>query len=87
MREWWANIYRRPGGGGVFVTETQHATRDQARRFSTSQRIGCVHVRLKPEGAPRRYASTWERWGWENMPETMREMRCFRISAESIRPD
>jgi len=64
MREWWANVYFMQGG--AVVSASRHGTRDQARRNSFEARVACVHVRLKPEGAPRRYADALDRWIWEN---------------------
>ena len=71
MREWWANVYWK--GGRVIV-----GVKSDCRSSLSGSGRGAgyaVHVRLKPKGAPRRYASSWERWGWENTPETMRELK------------
>jgi hypothetical protein len=69
MREWWSNVYNDncwDGPNGVaYVLDKSHPTREAADRFSSIDRIGCVHVRLKPEGAPRRYADDIERYAWE----------------------
>lgn len=66
MREWWANVYPpdTPGDPGLAI---QWPTREGARKACGSMRVLCrIHVRLKPEGAPRRYASAREREMWEH---------------------
>jgi len=96
MREWWANVYE----PGCYMTDrgthiARHKTRDMAIEGCTlgsGERTpglrGRIHVRLKPEGAPRRYASPENRAAWEQDAKACRKtMRTFRISAESIRPD
>lgn len=73
MREWWANVYR--SGPEVITASLKHSTRsaaDERGRLTTSNAgpydhhlIGRIHVRLKPEGAPKRYADDVERYAWE----------------------
>lgn len=42
---------------------------DELRGIGVGYRL---HIRLKPEGAPRRYASEHDRRNWETYPEEMR---------------
>lgn len=79
MREWWANVYARDGKQDRH--KFQHADRQEAEwgaNMGNGDRSpylnSRIHVRLKPEGAPRRYASERERMWWESDPEAMREV-------------
>ncbi|WP_156387772.1 hypothetical protein [Methylobacterium sp. Leaf399] len=81
VREWWANVYpyapeyRRVGvehPNKGFAEDALRCRRDcvdqeEAPAFR-------IHVRMKPEGAPKRYASAMERGGWETDPDTMRRV-------------
>jgi len=65
MREWWTNQY--DFGAGP-IGRNYHLTRDAADAASrngageVSERLRFrIHVRLKPEGAPKRYANADER--------------------------
>lgn len=72
QRECWINVY--PTGedgsylGRYFGTSSYAAT--IGRRAGAIYRL---HIRLKPEGAPRRYASEHDRRNWETYPEEMRK--------------
>lgn len=76
MREWWANVYDDGLNGfpdGVaYVFSRRYDTRYEADEMAGGLRTGRVHVRLKPEGAPKRYASGGNRRRWERAPETCR---------------
>lgn len=68
MREWWANVYASAYCEGVSVTGVRYAHRAnsvQRARQNPSRPFCRIHVRLKPEGAPRRYADDVERYAWE----------------------
>jgi hypothetical protein len=72
MREWWANVYA--GDASYENMGVDYPTRGQAAAYDgedTEYRpVARIHVRLKPEGAPRRYASEAERGWWELHPLT-----------------
>jgi len=58
--EWWALSYPVMGGrGGIYPK------RDWAVSVVTPLAVSLVHIRLKPVGAPRRYASEFERMMWD----------------------
>ena len=78
MREWWANVYAASYGGLIYGRE--HPTRKAAaipmgkvKECDPSMPAFRIHVRLKPEGAPKRYASEANRRAWEKMPALCRE--------------
>jgi hypothetical protein len=72
LREWWANLYMRPWGDCVTSLKS-HATQEAAMNAAIGTPVvGRVHVRLKPEGAPKRYLNSAERMLWEQAPEWMR---------------
>lgn len=72
MRECWANVY---AINGAAVTGGKYRTRGVAMGVSYlgNKPFARLHVRLKPEGAPRRYASEHDRRNWETYPEEMRK--------------
>jgi hypothetical protein len=76
MREWWANVY--PPRSGVITARA--VDRGEAIAWAAeavSNRnmppVCRIHVRLKPEGAPRRYASEANRLAWEADPVAAKE--------------
>jgi hypothetical protein len=89
MGGWWSNVYDDncwDGPAGVaYVLDKSHPSREAADRYQSAGRIGCVHVRLKPEGAPRRYVSEAEQDAWEIDPVWSRfhaeQGRSLRYSA------
>jgi hypothetical protein len=59
MREFWANVYGDEVG-------TPRTSRRAAAAIADLGHLTCrVHVRLKPKGAPRRYANAEHRRAWE----------------------
>lgn len=69
MREWWVNVYEH-GRTGAFWGGRGDAHRAVGLSlFPVKYRW---RVRLKPEGAPKRYASEANRRAWELMPELAR---------------
>lgn len=72
MREWWANVYQR-GSGRYEASAAKFACRGRAEIGACWDIRSRIHVRLKPEGAPRRYASDTEEWLWSTVPERMRD--------------
>jgi hypothetical protein len=80
MREWWANVYPHIDGhmkiGGKFCSRAGCV---QYRGDFAASRI---HVRLKPEGAPRRYANEHNRYSWETG-----DLLCRRIVQDGTRPE
>lgn len=76
MRECWVNVYRsKYGEHGYRVGQVWHskASADRPIKHSNGSAIFRLHIRLKPEGAPRRYSSERNRQQWETMPEEMRK--------------
>jgi hypothetical protein len=69
-REWWSNVY------GPFPTcgIVPHRSRKEADDIAQKHRIGCVHVRLKPEGAPKRYINAENKAAWERDAHTSRQL-------------
>lgn len=79
MREWFQNVYGIKVGGVPYLG-TPSDCRQKANFSATNMqnptaghltRAGVVcrlRVRLKPEGAPRRYASEANRRAWEERP-------------------
>lgn len=66
LREWWTNIY--DDGPGFCQCKTREgAIRVAGTAFLPLYRI---HVRLKSEGAPRRYLNADNRAAWEQDPGT-----------------
>jgi hypothetical protein len=73
MREYWTNVYKYEaieGRGKIWVGSL--VDRDTCDRWLAHYRksrchkpLFRVHVRLKPEGAPKRYASEANRRAWE----------------------
>lgn len=77
--EFWANVMVCEGLDGRlysgFGRECDSA--DLAEAFLNNNRNANrfrIHVRLKPEGAPRRYASQADRCAWEIDPAAMRRL-------------
>jgi hypothetical protein len=68
MRECWFNVYGRERNGAPFTGAIPFRSRSEAWMHAQSGVAFRIHVRLKPEGAPRRYASESERRGWEIDP-------------------
>lgn len=70
MREWWANVYPHVEGpvkiGGKFSSQIK------CESYQADFAAFRIHVRLKPEGAPKRYASEAERYCWNTWPADMR---------------
>lgn len=69
-REWWANVQMYGVGRtrGTFVGsqfKTRYAA-EVAASLAFLEPAFRIHVRLKPEGAPKRYASERERYLWEH---------------------
>lgn len=66
LREYWQNVYADGVGSQCF------GTRWPDKRSASIDRTGGesfrIHVRLKPEGAPRRYADWHDRFWWETDP-------------------
>jgi hypothetical protein len=74
MREGWAAVYRDRITGHPIVG-SWWPTRGGSVRADAGfpPRAVCrVHVKLKPEGAPKRYSDAAERWAWETYPHAMR---------------
>lgn len=67
MREWWANMHY-SDDGRVAYAGAQCVSREQAAKNSSRRICSRIHVRLKPEGAPKRYADWLERSAWETDP-------------------
>jgi len=63
MREWWANVY--PEADGPNKIGYKCASKKQAERIRGEWARFRIYVRLKPEGAPKRYRDGYERWIWE----------------------
>jgi len=70
MTECWRNVYD-SGDGAAVVGCISFDTRAEAERNAGFCLAFRIHVRLKPEGAPKRYASARERRLWEELPEIM----------------
>jgi hypothetical protein len=90
MREGWANAYVTDYGPacGKFVDLGAAVSRELADHWATFGRRPSyrVHVKLKPEGAPKRYANEDNREAWETDAKACRKtMRTFGISPTSIR--
>lgn len=69
-RECWAvvRVLTRGDTGQKFCDPSPFYVRKNAEalaRAEAGRHRFMVHVRLKPEGAPRRYASELDRWLWE----------------------
>lgn len=70
LREWWVNMHY-SDNGRISYAGGHCVSREQAAKNS-SAKIRCrIHVRLKPEGAPKRYASRIEQRAWERFPRLM----------------
>lgn len=70
-REWWANVYAKEDG--TLFAGFPATSRSDSTYFCMTERAKFrIHVRLKPEGAPKRYASADERWSWEAFPNHAR---------------
>lgn len=69
VKEWWANVYPHVDAhirfGGKF------SRRAECERFTGEHAAFRIHVRLKPEGAPARYADAEHRRKWEAHPGIM----------------
>jgi len=65
MREWFQNVYQGDESGSQKLGLTVFETRQEARKFTASAAVFRIHVRLKPEGAPRRYRDDYQRQAWE----------------------
>jgi hypothetical protein len=79
QRECWFNVYPQVHGARrVGLPHWTEASADKslngrrATAFCLNAPAFRIHVRLKPEGAPKRYASEDERFWWEHQPEFMR---------------
>lgn len=81
MREWWANVYQPDSSYFGHRRETLR----EAKAMQAPGAICRIHVRLKPEGAPRRYASEVERANWESAPDIMRSLVRERQEADRRR--
>jgi hypothetical protein len=69
VREWWANVYApHPVLGN---TGCRCPSREAADAHAETSRYARIHVRLKPEGAPKRYANFGERYLWEKATHMM----------------
>jgi acyl-coenzyme A synthetase/AMP-(fatty) acid ligase len=66
MREFWLNVYKPEPG--VDMVGAQHSSVIEANENACRNRVARLHVRLKPDGAPRRYASEANRRAWEKFP-------------------
>jgi len=79
MREWWQNAYPSEtyGFGGRYPTPERCAS------WATPRAFARIHVRLKPEGAPKRYASDGERAAWERDPDNARALAKQGIKFEA----
>lgn len=69
MREGWANAYVTDYGPvcGKFVDLGGYTSKANAEAWARLSRPPAflVHAKLKPEGAPKRYADDVERYAWE----------------------
>ena len=78
MREWWANVYAHENGVAYPGTacQTRRGCEVCAGEHGgfPNQGYARIHVRLKPEGAPKRYASEANRRAWETRPEECRRV-------------
>jgi hypothetical protein len=87
MREWWANVY---ADGPVHWLGQQRATLQDLHEGATEMaKCGCparyrLHVRMKPEGAPKRYASEANRRAWETQPDKCRVLAQTWLEPENI---
>lgn len=74
MRECWANVYSEDGISwlGMAHETPESAASIREPPHAVTGVVAVAHVKLKPEGAPRRYASEKDRWNWETYPEEMR---------------
>jgi len=70
MREYWVNVYVGGDMGAAFPDRKDAEWFIRKGGFPVVYRI---HVRLKPEGAPKRYAGEANRMAWERQPEACRE--------------
>ena len=74
MREWWANVYE--GGAHYENMGRDYERREDAAEYDREpvpyRPLYRIHVRLKPEGAPRRYANEGERRVWQHDPDWAR---------------
>jgi len=80
MREWWANVYvyTHVDNGKIADVGLPRPSWDEAEEMSRGampvpHNRFRIHVRLKPEGAPRRYAGEANRRAWERDPATAKE--------------
>ena len=72
-REYWQNVYPHERVGHWTGRDWPSAARAQQAANTDPQRpLYRIHVRLKPEGAPRRYASEGERLVWQDDPDWAR---------------
>lgn len=72
QQEYWANVYREGGESWCGNLHLEKRFAEEVRGPSKDA-VLVVHIRLKPEGAPRRYASEHDRRNWETFPEEMRK--------------
>lgn len=71
MREWWANVY--PPTLGAASTGNRYEAPAFADALACRDRYARIHVRLKPEGAPKRYANENNRRAWEKHEDWCRD--------------
>lgn len=69
QEEYYANVYR---DDDEAVVGLRWATRRDCQFEASSDAAFRIHVRLKPEGAPKRYACAAHRMAWERDPDRCR---------------
>lgn len=87
MREWWANVYLSMFDMDRTLVGDGYPDRDGSigRAASASTRPICrIHVRLKPEGAPKRYASRDNQRAWEANTEGCTRMVLLGFPGEAL---
>ena len=77
QREAWVNVYHYEETGALWsgsLSDKAQSDRWLAhyRHSPASTPLYRIHVRLKPEGAPRRYATEGERLVWQDDPDWAR---------------
>lgn len=92
-KEFWVNV---SVVGGECVYGVDWETRKMAVAVDDQSQFR-IHVRLKPEGAPKRYATAMDRLMWERDPVGMRQFhptgpvaqraRAAKAEADRIRAD